>query len=329
MKASVRRRDSGGTNLSPHVARPTTSVMSPTERRGGATSETNVSGSTLRFGSFEVDLESREIRKHGMRIRLEEKPFQILELLLQQAGQLVTRRALRETLWPDTFVGYEHCLNTAISKLRELLGDSAQSPRFIETVPRRGYRFVLSMETFAGANSAAKKKMMLLVLPFRNLAGNPEDDRFSDGLREELITRLGRFEPEQLGVIARTTALYYGQKGSSIDQMGRELSVDHVLEGSVRRDGSRVRIAAQLIQVSDQTQVWAESYDRHLEDVFAVQSEVAESIARSLTIEFSLGRTIRRPVAFLSLPRRPGVEPVEPVQQLRPVSDRPDGPRVD
>jgi TolB-like protein len=287
--ASVRGKDSGA-SLSPHVARPTTCVMSPPERRGVATGETNMSRSTLRFGSFEVDLESREIRKQGMRIRLEEKPFQILELLLQQAGQLVTRRALREKLWPETFVGYEHCLNTAINKLRELLGDSAQSSRFIETVPRRGYRFVLPVETFAGANSAAGKKMMLLVLPFRNLEANPEDDRFSNGLTEELITRLGRFEPEQLGVIARTTALYYEQRGSSIDQMGRDLSVDHVLEGSVRRDGSRVRIAAQLSQVSDQTQVWAESYERHLEDVFAIQIEVAESIARSLTIEFSLGR---------------------------------------
>src|SRR5260370_5240456 len=98
--------------------------------------------SVIQFGTFEVDFQSRELCKHGMRIRLEEKPFQILELLLERAGHVVTRRTLRERLWPDTHVGYEHNLNTAVNKLRELLGDSAQSPRFVETLPRLGYRFI-------------------------------------------------------------------------------------------------------------------------------------------------------------------------------------------
>src|SRR6266480_1715200 len=94
----------------------------------------------VRFGTFEVNLHSRELRKHGMRIRLEEKPFQILEMLLERAGHVVTRKALRERLWPDTYVGYERGLNTAVNKLRGLLGDSARSPRFVETLPRLGYR---------------------------------------------------------------------------------------------------------------------------------------------------------------------------------------------
>ncbi|MGB4785247.1 MAG: winged helix-turn-helix domain-containing protein, partial [Candidatus Acidiferrum sp.] len=94
------------------------------------------------FGAFEVDFQSRKLRKHGMHIRLEEQPFQILEMLLDRAGQVVTRKSLREKLWPNTIVGYEHSLNTDVNKLRELLGDSAQSPRFIETVPRVGYRFI-------------------------------------------------------------------------------------------------------------------------------------------------------------------------------------------
>src|SRR6266571_5615824 len=96
----------------------------------------------VRFGTFEVNLHSRELRKHGMRIRLEEKPFQILEMLLERNGQVVTRKTLRERLWPDTYVGYEHSLNTAVNKLRDLLGDSARSPRFVETLPRLGYRFI-------------------------------------------------------------------------------------------------------------------------------------------------------------------------------------------
>jgi len=96
----------------------------------------------VRFGAFEVNLVSRELRKHGMRIRLEEKPFQILEMLLMDAGRVITRSALQERLWPNTVVGYEHGLNTAVNKLRDLLGDSARSPRFVETLPRIGYRFI-------------------------------------------------------------------------------------------------------------------------------------------------------------------------------------------
>src|SRR5271168_4031007 len=118
----------------------------------------------VRFGPFEVDFESRELRKQGARMRLEEKPFQVLELLLQCAGQVVTRRALRERLWPDTHVGFEHSLNTAVNKLRENLGDSAQSPRYVETLPRLGYRFIGEIEKAKRAVPASGKKM-LAVLP--------------------------------------------------------------------------------------------------------------------------------------------------------------------
>src|SRR5260370_35846391 len=104
--------------------------------------EAQSSGIVTRFGTFEVNFQSRELRKHGMRIRLEEKPFQILEMLLDGAGDVVTRSILRERLWPDTYVAYEHGLNTAVTKLRDLLGDSARSPRFVEALPRLGYRFI-------------------------------------------------------------------------------------------------------------------------------------------------------------------------------------------
>jgi DNA-binding winged helix-turn-helix (wHTH) protein len=107
--------------------------------------ETESATMGARFGAFEVAFVSRELRKHGMRLRMEEKPFQILELLLENPGEVVTRRTLREKLWPDTIVGYEHGLNTAINKLRDLLGDSARSPRYIETLPRLGYRFIAAV----------------------------------------------------------------------------------------------------------------------------------------------------------------------------------------
>src|SRR5467141_1278532 len=162
--------------------------------------------SVVRFGTFEVNLHSRELRKYGMRIRLEEKPFQILEMLLDHAGHVVTRRMLRERLWPDTVVSYEHGLNTAVNKLRDLLGDSARSPRFVETLPRLGYRFIAPVVN-PGKTVAAEGKRMLLVLPFESLCGNDEQEFFAEGLTEEMISHLGQLDPKRLGVIARTSAI--------------------------------------------------------------------------------------------------------------------------
>ena len=133
----------------------------------------------VRFGTFEVNFQSRELRKHGMRMRLEEKPFQILEMLLERAGHVVSRTMLRERLWPDTVVGYEHGLNTAVNKLRDLLGDSARSPRYVETLPRLGYRFIAPVIKPGKAEAADRK--MLLVLPFENLSGDGEQECHDPG----------------------------------------------------------------------------------------------------------------------------------------------------
>jgi TolB-like protein/tetratricopeptide (TPR) repeat protein len=239
---------------------------------------------SVRFGAFEVDLQARELRKQGLRIRVEEKPLCVLELLLERPGHVVTRHALRERLWPDTTVGYEHGLNTAMNKLRELLGDSAQSPRFIETLPRRGYRFIAPVEK-PSAPPSATKKLMLAVLPFENLSGNPDQEYFADGLTEELISQLGQLNPKSLGVIARTSAIQYKNTKKSIAEIARELSVDCVLEGSVRREGSRLRIAAQLIDADDQTHLWSATYDRRLRGPLSVQQEVAREVGKALAVE--------------------------------------------
>jgi TolB-like protein/Tfp pilus assembly protein PilF len=126
---------------------------------------------------------------------------------------------------------------------------------------------------------------MLAVLPFDNLSADPEQEYFSDGMTEEMIAHLGRLQPDRLGVIARTSAMHYKGIDKRVDEIGRELGVDYILEGSVRRAAERVRITAQLIQVSDQTNLWAENYERELADVFAVQNDVAERIADSLMLE--------------------------------------------
>ncbi len=243
---------------------------------------------TIQFGTFEVDLQSHELRKHGMRIRLEEKPFQILELLLERAGHVVTRNTLRERLWPDTHVGYEHNLNTAVNKLRELLGDSAHSPRFVETLPRLGYRFIAPLIK-PGKGSATADKIMLLVLPFENLSGDSEQEYFADGLTEEIISQLGQLNPKRLGVIARTSAVQYKAAKKSIGEIAAELHVDCVLEGSVRCDGRRLRITGQLIEARDQTHLWAASYDRDLRDVLDVQTDVARQIGKAVACELLPG----------------------------------------
>jgi TolB-like protein len=239
--------------------------------------------SLVRFGAFEIDFRSRNIRKHGMRMRLEEKPFQILEMLLERAGEVVTRRMLHEKLWPDTFVGYDHGLNTAINKLRDLLGDSARIPRYIETLPRLGYRFVA--QVLSPGKPAGTDKRMLLVLPFENMGCETDQEYFADGLTDEMISHLGRLDPKRLGVIARTSAIQYKGTKKSIGEIAGELHVDCVLEGSVRCDGQRLRITGQLIEARDHTHLWSASYDRDLRDVLELQNDVARQFGKALAPE--------------------------------------------
>jgi len=249
----------------------------------------------MRFGMFEIDLQRHELRKYGMRLRLEEQLFQILEMLLLNAGQIVTRRRLQEKLWPATHVRFDHSLNTAINKLRDLLGDSAQSPRFVETVPKTGYRFIAPVQIPQAAASEPEKKMMA-VLPFENLSGNAEHDYFADGLTEEMIAHLGQLQPKRLGVIARTSANQYKATQKSIREIAAELKVDFVMEGSVRRAGRQVRITAQLIDARDQAHLWAASYDRDVRDVLGVQADVARQIGTALAIELLPNKFAKEPV---------------------------------
>jgi TolB-like protein/DNA-binding winged helix-turn-helix (wHTH) protein len=281
----------------------------------------------FRFGVFEVDVKSGELSKQGRRIKLQEKPFQTLVLLLERAGDLVTREELRERLWPaDTFVQFDDNLNTTIKRVREALGDSATSSRFVETVPRRGYRFLGPVEVLespveipaparskmparwlafgaiaavvvcvaawllltrqhVSAKAPAATKIRLAVLPFLNLSGDANQDYISDGMTEELIAQLGRMAPTRLGVIARTSVTRYKKTTTPIGEIGRQLDVEYVLEGSVRRAGERINATAQLIQVRDGTHLWSETYERPFADLFGVQRDVARRIAQSLAIQ--------------------------------------------
>lgn len=236
----------------------------------------------ISFGPYEVDLRSGEVRRHGRKVRLQAKSFEVLALLLERAGEVVSREELRSRLWPaDISVEFETNLNTAVARLREALSDAADKPRFIETLPRRGYRFVADVVRTPVAPAV---RLRIAVLPFENLSGDPGQEYFVDGVTEELITQLAAVAPARLGVIARTTAMHYRHTRKDVARVGRELNVDYVVEGSVRRTDDRVRISAQLVETSGQTHVWAQSYDVELRDILSLQSTVAQSIVRQINV---------------------------------------------
>ncbi len=242
----------------------------------------------VRFGVFDVDFRAGELRKRGIKIKLHGQPLEVLAMLLERPGEVVTREEIRQKLWPaDTFVDFDHGLNKAVTKLREALGDDADNPRFVETLPRRGYRFIGAVEWEHRPRASPTGRIMLVVLPFDNLSGDLEQEYFADGMTEEMANRLGSLNPEHLGVIARTSAMQYKNRKKAASQIGRELGVDYLVEGSVRRSSSRVRISAQLIQARDQTYLWAASYERDLSDLLMLQSEVATAIAQQIQVQLT------------------------------------------
>jgi TolB-like protein/tetratricopeptide (TPR) repeat protein len=247
--------------------------------------------SRVRFDAFELDLANGELRKGDVPVRLQPQPLKVLMLLAGRAGRLVARDEIRKQLWDDeTFVDFDQGLNYCVRQIRAALSDEADTPRFIETIPRRGYRFVADV---VPVSAPVERRVMLVVLPFQNLSSDPEQDYFSDGLTEEMIAQLGRLNPRRLGVIARTSAMRYKQTDKAVDAIGRELGVSHVLEGSVRRAGNRVRVTAQLIQVSDQTHTWARSFERAVGDILALQSDMAHAIATEIGVQLTPHEQVR------------------------------------
>jgi TolB-like protein/DNA-binding winged helix-turn-helix (wHTH) protein/Flp pilus assembly protein TadD len=285
--------------------------------------------SVLRFGAFEADVRAGELRAHGRKIKLQEKPFQLLCVLLQHPGEVVSREELREKLWPaDTFVEFDDSLNHAINRLREALGDTAEKPHFVETLPRHGYRFIYPVE---GAPSAQAKipplwvwavgaglaVVFLLalalnpgglrdrllgrpapgeitsvaVLPLENLSGDPEQEYFADGMTETLITELSKIRA--LRVVSRQSVMHYKGTDKPLPEIARELNVDAVVEGSALHIGERVRITVQLIEAASDRNLWADNYDRELSDVLAMHSEVAQAIAREIKIAVTRGEEKR------------------------------------
>jgi TolB-like protein/DNA-binding winged helix-turn-helix (wHTH) protein/Tfp pilus assembly protein PilF len=312
----------------------------------------------LRLGVFELDFRAGELRRQGLKIRLQEQPLQVLMLLLEHPGEVVTREELQKRLWPaDTFVDFDHGLNKAINKLREALNDDAEKPRFIETLPRRGYRYIAPIATIAPAPAVplpqhtesptaapetpvtsspaaaddetgtrsgilvtppGREPRMLwswrnagiaaaliavlaagswwwvirqkpsaspviAVLPFKNLSPQPGSDYFSDGLTDEIIRNLSIIDGLQ--VKSSTSSFAFKNKPRNIREVGALMGVNLVLEGSVLRDGEKLRIDADLVRVSDDSPLWSGRFDRELKDVFAIQDEISRSIVNELRLK--------------------------------------------
>lgn len=239
------------------------------------------------FGPFRLDPAGRLLFREGEPVPLAPKVADTLLLLVENAGKVVEKEELLKKVWQDAFIE-EGSLTRTISVLRKALGEVSEGREYISTLSKRGYRFVAPVTEVAGEKEPAKAdRVMLAVLPFENFSEEKNQEYFTDGLTEEMITALGRLNPQRLGVIARTSAMAYKDSAKSIRQIGRELGVAYILEGSARRSGNRVRIAAQLIQTSDQTHVWAENYERDLGDILVLQSEVAQAIARQIQIKLA------------------------------------------
>jgi TolB-like protein len=237
---------------------------------------------TIRFGIFDVDFGAGELWRQGVKVKLQEQPLQILQILLESPGEVVTREELQQRIWPaDTFVDFDHGLNNAIRRLREGLGDSADTPRYVETVARRGYRFIGSLVT---ANPAPAI-LSIAVLPLENLSYDPDQEYFADGLTDALITNLAKIG--SLRVISRTTAMHYKGTRRPLSEIVRELKVDKVVEGAVQRSGDRVRISAQLIDAATDTHLWAESYESDVRDVLGLQARITKAIAAEIQVQLT------------------------------------------
>ena len=301
------------------------------------------SQSIISFGDFHVDLGSGELRKHGLRVKLQVQPFQVLKVLLEHHGELVTREELQRRIWAaDTFVDFDHGLNNAVKKLREALADTFEKPRFIETLSKRGYRFIAPLTSANGGScveeitsrkgrqgvrgwllwcaaiatvaglvvagllasnafrvhdsvlaTSVPEIQSLAVLPLANLSGDAAQEYFSDGMTDALITDLARIG--SLKVISRTSSMQYKQTKKSLPEIARELNVDGIVEGTVQRSGDRVRITAQLIFGPSDKHIWADSYERDMHDVLALERELAGDIAREVGARVTTQSQTQRP----------------------------------
>jgi TolB-like protein/DNA-binding winged helix-turn-helix (wHTH) protein/Tfp pilus assembly protein PilF len=283
----------------------------------------NSTARILRFGAFELDVQNGELRRAGVLIKLSPQQLQVLQLLAENAGQLLTREEIQREVWgSDVFVDFDRNLNVCVAQIRASLNDDSDAPRFIQTIPKRGYKFIAPVERIGAPPTAISvapppaarrsfwivpcaiallagcvagaaylywrqpppsQRVIVATLPFENLSGDSKEAIFADGLTEELIGQLGSLNPDRLGVIGRSSIMRYKGAAHGIDQIGRDLHADFVIEGTVRRSEGQIRIAAHLVKVTDQAQVWTDTSERGESEMFRLEEESAARIAAAVS----------------------------------------------
>lgn len=260
------------------------------------------------FGPFRLSVGRRELSAHDSPVQLGSGAFDVLLALVRRQGQVVTKDELLAEVWPGTVVE-ENNLQVQVSALRKVLGEEPDGSRYLLTVPGRGYRFVAKVERLpdaptgsAIAPSSAEAPQIsvtlplpdrpsIAVLPFTNISGDPEQEYFADGMAEEIITALSHCT--SLFVIARNSSFTYKGRAVDVRQVGRELGVRYVLEGSVRRSGNRLRFTGQLIDATTGAHIWADRFDGELSDVFDLQDRIAENVVAIIEPELQLAEIER------------------------------------
>jgi TolB-like protein/DNA-binding winged helix-turn-helix (wHTH) protein/Tfp pilus assembly protein PilF len=302
------------------------------------------------FGPFRVDLPAGELHDASRRIRLQEQPFQVLKMLIERPGELLTRDEIRHHLWPNgTVVEFDQSINAAVKKLRMALGDSAEEPRYVETVGRRGYRFIAQVNgpvlqpsavqvitlpqepvsqatsesvwrhrsflyavslfvtfivmgllgwralrhwNYASRLEASRPAIRsLAVLPFENLSPDPNQNYFTEGITDELITNLAKLS--DVRVISRTSVMQYSGTRKSLPQIAQELQVDGIVEGTLTRDDKHVRIRVQLVDARRDEHLWAEAYERSLKNLLQLEAEIAEDVASEIKLKLTAQQRAR------------------------------------
>ena len=292
------------------------------------------SPTSIAFGDYRLNLSSFELRKNGLKVRLQQQPARVLVALAGKSGEVVTREEIQRELWKDhTFVDFESGLNNCIKQIRAALNDDTQKPKYVETLPRVGYRFLAPVEmesrvpiqtTISGVPARRKERSRrnlatalavaivlallagfgvdsvrnrllerfsarsirsLAILPLTSLSADPEEDYFADGMTEQLITDLGQIR--SLRVISRTSVVQFKGSKEPLSQIGKRLGVDAVVEGTVTRSGNHVRITANLVQVSPERHLWAESYETDFGDILTLQGKMAQGIATAIRVKLA------------------------------------------
>ncbi|HLJ47830.1 MAG TPA: winged helix-turn-helix domain-containing protein [Bryobacteraceae bacterium] len=287
-----------------------------------------------RFGVFELDTTDLELRKGGTLIKLAPQPLLLLQFFLQNPGELRTRQEIQQAIWGTENQGdVDRNLNVCIAQVRDALRDDSESPRFIQTVPRRGYRFIAPVETVGAANPAETvraaprvaprrpifivaaavilliatvtlvarhraalkvdpgERLKIAVLPFRNLNCGEECDVFVEGLTGETISQLGVLQ-NRIGVIAQTSAMSLKNTNKGLEQIGKDLHVNYVVEGNVQQNADVVRITARITSVADQSQLWSETYERARSDLFSTEQELAARVAKAVVDQVVPGEPV-------------------------------------